>query len=391
MAKSTPAHIIYKTANGDEQTLNFHAVMSEDHKASSQVTKYPVQSGKHISTHAIRENRVITLKGAFSNYGFTSSAVAVGQDIGVLPARPTFGSDTNSAMFEVLESLVQSAQECKVVTNLGIYEPVIFNKFSTQQASGTVDTLNFTISGEEIIKISETSSNAPVPLSFTVLSGPARAAAVFELERQGLFTTPADEISKAEFTVGKDFVISGEDEVGNAVKTTWIYKGRDPVPNGKSNYEVHLSESAVEVYGAEESLLDESCCEGKDKEDTFADFISAGVDNTADCFVDEVGNLIFNEAEELYATAIGDLKQSAYGFIYENTPPNAAGAALLKAGTGCIVQSATGTSQTDPAIAIADSLPTIDDMITGAQNQLGFGEEATEAGELLQVKSGCAC
>jgi hypothetical protein len=274
---------------------------------------------------------------------------------------------------------------------LGIYEPVIFSKFSTQQASGTVDTLNFTISGEEIIKISETSSNAPVPLSFTVLSGPARAAAVFELERQGLFTTPADEISKAEFTVGKDFVISGEDEVGNAVKTTWIYKGRDPVPNGKSNYEVHLSESAVEVYGAEESLLDESCCEGKDKEDTFADFISAGVDNTADCFVDEVGNLIFNEAEELYATAIGDLKQSAYGFIYENTPPNAAGAALLKAGTGCIVQSATGTSQTDPAIAIADSLPTIDDMITGAQNQLGFGEEATEAGELLQVKSGCAC
>lgn len=389
MAKSTPAHIIYKTANGDEQTLNFHAVMSEDHKASSQVTKYPVQSGKHISTHAIRENRVITLKGAFSNYGFTSSAVAVGQDIGVLPARPTFGSDTNSAMFEVLESLVQSAQECKVVTNLGIYEPVIFNKFSTQQASGTVDTLNFTISGEEIIKISETSSNAPVPLSFTVLSGPARAAAVFELERQGLFTTPADEISKAEFTVGKDFVISGEDEVGNAVKTTWIYKGRDPVPNGKSNYEVHLSESAVEVYGAEESLLDESCC--KDKEDTFADLVSAGVDNTADCFVDEVENLVANETEELYATAIGDLKQSAYGFIYENTPPNAAGAALLKAGIGCIVQSATGTSQTDPVVAIENSLPTIDDMITGAQNQLGFGEEATEAGELLQVKSGCAC
>lgn len=389
MAKSTPAHIIYQTANGEEQTINFHAVMSEDHGASSQITKFPVQTGKHISNHAIRNNRTLSLTGAFSNYGFTSEAVAVGQDISDFPRRQSFGSDTNKAMFEVLESLVQSAQECTVVTNLGIYTPVVFNKFSTKQASGTVDTLNFTISGEEIIKVSESSKNAPVPLAFSVLSGPEREAVVYELDSLGISVSPEDEVSKADWNIGEDFTISGVDEVGNAVKTTWIYKGRDPVFSGKPNYEVHLSESSVEVFGADDSSVSGSCC--GDPEESLKDKISAGVDSASRCFTDRLEQIAIEETEDLVDTAMGKLKRSIYGYVYDITSGDTAGAAILKAGIGCIVQTVTDSEETDLGRAIVSSLPSTSDMIQGARSGLGFGEIQKKKASLIQVKSGCAC
>ncbi len=389
MAKSTPAHIIYQTANGEEQTLNFHAVMSEDHGASSQITKFPVQTGKHISNHAIRNNRTISLTGAFSNYGFTSEDVAVGEDIGQLPRRPSFGSDTNKAMFDVLESLVQSAQECKVVTNLGIYDPVIFNKYSTKQASGTVDTLNFTISGEEVIKVSESSRNAPVPLAFNVLSGPQREAVVYELDSLGISVSPEDEVSKADWNIGEDFTISGVDEVGNAVKTTWVYKGRDPVFSGKPNYEVHFSESAVEVSGADSVASNSSCC--SDTTESLKNKISAGVDSASNCFTEELEQIALEEAENLVSTAMGDLKKSIYGYVYDITSGDTAGAAILKAGLGCVIQTVTDSEETNLANAVIDSLPTTSDMIEGARSGLGFGEIEKKKASLIQVKSGCAC
>lgn len=246
MAKATPAHIIYSTPNGEEKVIDFHAVISEEHNASSQITKYPVQTGKHISNHAIRQNRVVSLSGVFSNYVFSWSSRAMGQDLGVLPSRDMYGTDTNRVMFEVLESLVNSAAECKVVTNLGIYEPVIFNKFTTKQAAGKVDTLEFTISGEEIVKIGEASDKAPVPLNFTVIKGAEREATVFQLESMGINVGAEDEVSKVELEVGDDFTLSDVDTAGNAVKTTYIYKGRDPA-SGEPIYEVHLSEQSVEV------------------------------------------------------------------------------------------------------------------------------------------------
>lgn len=247
MAKATPAHIIYKTDNGEEQVINFHAVISEEHHASSQITKYPVQTGKHISNHAIRQNRIISLSGVYSNYVFAWSSRAMGEDLGVLPSRDMYGTDTNRVMFEVLESLVNSAAECKVVTNLGIYDPVIFNKFSTKQVAGKVDTLEFTLSGEEVIKVGEASDKAPVPLNFTVIEGAEREATVFQLDSMGIGVQPEDEVSKVELEVGDDFTISDVDSAGNAVKTTYVYKGRDPA-TGEPIYEVHLSEKSVEVY-----------------------------------------------------------------------------------------------------------------------------------------------
>ena len=68
MAKTTPAHIIYtKKGTDNEVVIDFHAVVSEDHEASAKITKYPVQTGLHISNHSIRNNRVVSLTGVISN------------------------------------------------------------------------------------------------------------------------------------------------------------------------------------------------------------------------------------------------------------------------------------------------------------------------------------
>lgn len=388
MAKATPAHIIYQTANGEEQVINFHAVINEEHQASSQITKYPVQTGKHITNHAIRNNRSLSLSGAYSNYVFSSSDRFAGEDIGVLPAREMFGSDTNKVMFEVLESLVQSGQECKVITNLGIYDPVVFNKFSTKQAAGTVDTLNFTISGEEIVKVTETNDNAPIPLAFNVLAGAKRESAVFELESLGISVSPEDEVSKVDWNIGDDVSITDVDEVGNSVKTTFVFKGRDPATS-LPNYEVHFSESAVQVAGLEAESNADTCCSNLSDEEKLRNKIQTKIGSVSDCFTDEIIDQTLQEVDDSFSTAIGKLNKSDYGYLYDTTSGDGKGAAVIKAGIGCVVQTVTDSEETDPFSAINSALPTVDYMFDGAQRGLGFGTVNKEKATFIQVKSGC--
>lgn len=388
MAKATPAHIIYETANGEEQVINFHAVVTEDHGASSQITKYPVQTGKHISNHAIRNNRTISLSGAYSNYVFTSSDRFAGEATSSNPSKETQGSDTNKVMFEVLESLVQSGQVCKVVTNLDIYETVVFNRFTTKQAAGSVDTLNFTISGEEIVVVSEKNDNAPIPLAFSVLSGAKREAVVYELESLGINTTASDEISKVDWNIGDDFSINDVDEVGNPVKTTYIFKGRDPATS-LPNYEIHFSESAVEVDGLGEEVASGSCCSTLSDAEKLKKKIKTSIGNVSDCFTDTITDELLSATEDSYNTAIGKLTRSAYGYLYDITSGDGVGAALIKAGISCVVQTATASDETDPVNAVRNSLPTVEDMFEGAQQGLGFGDVKKEKATLIQVKSGC--
>ena len=114
----TPASITY-LLDDVEQEIFFHAVETEDHQVDATVTKYPVQTGYHISNHSIRHNRIVSLVGHITNVQMLGAA-----------GYHDYGSDASSLVAEALTALVQSGVECTVTTNLGIYENVVFTLHS---------------------------------------------------------------------------------------------------------------------------------------------------------------------------------------------------------------------------------------------------------------------
>ena len=86
---------------------------------------------------------------------------------------------------------------------------------------------------------------------------------------------------------------------------------------------------------------------------------------------------------------MGDLTQSLYGVFYDMTQGSKLGSSLLKAGIGCVVRTATGGGDPDIPYQPGESLPTTDDIMTGASNGLGLTEPEPEIVTLTQIQ--CAC
>lgn len=395
MAKVTPAHIIYAPEGREKQVIDFHAVTVEDHQASAQITKYPVQTGYHVSNHSIRQNRVVTIEAVISNLRLanliTTSGEVTGLDGGIVEGTgiitqssgdTEYGADSQREVFAALEALVNSGTECQVVTNLDIYEPVVFTKFKTKQVQGMVDSMKFTITGEEIIKIDAQNTAAPTPLTFEVVVGPEREVQVNEMKALGYQVGLCDEVSVATHRVGEDFVIDGVDTAGQAVKTTYIYIGRDPV-SGDPMYEIHVSESAVQVSSNEAVDPKNNPCQ------KVGDGLLGGISQVADCLVEEGTDILVEALEDEIDTAMGKLKQSLYGVFYDITKGSDIGSSMLKAGVGCVVRTITGGGNEDVPYRPGESLPTTDDIITGASDGLGITEPDPELITLTQIQ--CAC
>jgi len=376
MAKVTPAHIIYTPDGGEEQVINFHAVIGEDHQASAQVTKYPVQTGYQISNHSIRQNRLVTLEGVFSNVIFDS-----GNGTGT---KDQYGADTNSIVFQVLEGLVNSGQEVKVVTNLGIYDPVVFTRFKTKQSAGKVDSMQFTLIGEEFIRVDASGTAAPATLSFVVVEGVERETAAAELEYLGYLVAPQDEISTTTHRADEDFVITGVDSASQPVETTYIFSGYDPV-TGQPTYEVHVSEEAVAV--ASEVLPEVSV--DQCAEEGFKDSLLGGVKQVSGCLVDEANDILLDALEDKIDTAMGELKKSIHGVFYDITQGSEIGASLLKAGIGCVVRTAISSPISNSEYQPSESLPTTDDIMTGALEGLGLTKTEPKVITLTQIQHSC--
>ena len=142
-------------------TLAFHANIGETHSAQSEITKFPTQAGFEISNHAIRKNRVIEVEAIITN----TLLNAVGS------RQLNYGLNNSTIVFEAIESLVNSGTVCSVSTNLGIYWPVVFTKFKTKQELGMVDSMKFTLVGEEILVDETISETSPKQLTFTRVTG----------------------------------------------------------------------------------------------------------------------------------------------------------------------------------------------------------------------------
>ena len=353
MAQVTPAFIKYK-AEGDpqESIVKFHAVMSEDHEALSEITKFPVQSGFMISNNSIRRNRKVSIKGIISNKVLDGTK----NDY-------VFSETNNSrAAFETLEYLVNSGTTCNVTTNLGDYDPVVFISFKTKQIAGMVDAMEFTLSGEEIQISTTVTGSAPKVLSFTELSGAARENRLNLLAEAGMKFCEGAKVSEASMTMGQDVIIEGVDKANKAVNSTYLATGQDPTTGGWF-YDMHTS--AVDMY--ENTLnVTQDLVGGVGN---IYDQVTAGFSPVGNCLADGALDVAGDFVEDVLTTEMGELKKSLYGALYTTMgmTDNEYGQNLIHAGVGCIVR---GITNFDPKFPYrpGEALPTVGQMMEGLEN-----------------------
>jgi len=322
--------ITYTPPGGALQTIKFHAVIAEDHAASSQITKYPVQSGFNISNHSIRENRRITITGVVTNHLLAGGGTAY-----------EYTANNAKTIFEALVALVNSKQPCEVLTNLGNYNPVVFTKFNTKQEQGLTDAIQFTISGEEVQVATRVTGSAPRVLSFVKLSAEEADKRMGILRNTGIKVCDKNELSEAHMTMGEDFAIQSKDKFGKTETTYYTMTGYDATTDsyqysiGTDNTDMHIPDVAPEgVTGS--GLLESG--------DSF-------IAKLGNCAGDSAGSVIDDAASELVDTAMGKLKKSVRGAVYDamNMTTNKHGQALIKGGIGCVVRGVTDLVPADVA------------------------------------------
>ena len=367
---ATPASIQYTPVGGTTQYINFNAVVSEDHEAKATITKYPVQEGFHVSNHSIRHNRKVVLEGVITDVQIEG------------PRNTNYGLTPSFTVKESLDALVNSGFECTVTTNLGTYTPVVFSRFKTKQKAGMMDSMHFTISGEEIIKVDTNNFTAPAPIVFVEVNGPERVALVDELALSGIYVDDCDRLSQGDFNRGEDFIIDGVDDAGDQVSTTYKYGGIDP-STGKSFYEVHYSDLAVGVSTVSR-VTNDPCAQA-----TFSEKLVAGVSQVSECLLNEAVSVFEEAAEDMIDTAMGRLQKSIYGAFYDTvTMGDEYGSMLAAAGVGCIVRGVTGADNSFPYLP-GESLPTTAEIMEGAKVGLGLQQPTPDKVTLTQIE--CAC
>lgn len=173
----TPARIEFEQ-DGESYRIDFHASMSEGHQASNSVTSFPVAEGFDVSAYSITHNAKVELQGIISDVVMSeagaklsseewSASAEGGKQIHVSsPERLdpsgnnnkllgtdglTYGRHNSKIVFKTLKSLVEANKVCKVVTNLYIYENVVFTEFqTTQDTKSGVDVMRFQMKGENL-------------------------------------------------------------------------------------------------------------------------------------------------------------------------------------------------------------------------------------------------
>jgi hypothetical protein len=339
--KTTPARITF-TENGVEQQVRFHSVILESHKAVSQSTSFPVATGFEVSRHTIKKNRQITIKALISNV-----LLEGGNNVDVKT------TNTCKTLHEVCASLVDNGTVCNVVSNLGVYDPVIFHSYDTKTEEGYVDAILITLQGEQKEVKGSLNKTGPKALQFRILDETEKSVRLAELEPLGYFPDPVNsQISEATVDLGTDFSIETVDEVGEPITTTYVSKGQDPTTGGYA-YEVHKHTPGLYQTDAE-----------------LAETLS--LDESTDTVLGTLNRSTYGAHYE-NVTTLGDGSLSSLGDVTDTT---GSGKDFLVAG----VQDLDSTSTTGVEIVedpSSTSLPTADDMVVGAA-RLGNADTVNE-------------
>jgi hypothetical protein len=369
--------IFYYLESGEEVEVLFHAVISEAHEVTTEITKFPVQTGFEISNHAIKKNRKVVIEAIVTN------TPLVGQ--------VEFGTTNPSIyMFEALQTLVSSAVPCTVSTNLGFYEPVVFTKFTTKQSAGSMDSMQFTMSGEELQVQDTLNKTAPKVLKFSLVPDEKYQGYVDRLACSGIRFEGKPEISTAEITEGEDFSIGMKSLAGVAGVVTYLNKGKNSA-TGMNTYEAHTTDTEYHkpVAVGETSFFD--------IDPKYSEKLTRGAEATTTCMKDGVVDIATNVIDNFIDTQVGKLESTLYGAKLDimQLGGSAAGQALVGLGLDCVVAGVAATF-TDPVppdpcdetFKISPSLPTVDDAIFGLSEQVPSVRDLPKPQELIKIAGG---
>jgi hypothetical protein len=329
-----------------------------------------VQTGFVVSNHAIRRNRKIAIDALITNTPV----------VGVQGSHHWQSLDNSSAGFAILQHLVNNAVLCNVVTNIGIYTNVIFDRFATQQGEGMIDAMRFVLSGQEIQVKNSFTKTAPSPAIFTVVRDTYKGAALQALHRAGLTgVTLEDTISQA--VVSGSFGVKVTDGLGNESMMTYEQEARDAVSNafiystkftGGKLFRNSLSQPQFNFFS-----LNGIPGDGELSGDELRNAARGALEGTMSCVEVGLTNLTYYIGDKLIETAVGWAKDSIYGAFGKDVtvPGGALGQILWNIGTECLI---TGGKQFGAGIVQAiltpaeikaakeATLPTTKDLIAAA-------------------------
>ena len=305
MTKPTKAAVIYSTGSGEsaiESTLQFHAVMAEDHDVEAEVTGYPAQNGFVVSNHSIIKNRKVTITGAVTDTPIAGTDTAY-----------QFGLDNKKVAFGIMNDLVRSSTPCKVVTNLGTYYPVIFKKFKTRTDKDWTNAIKFTFMGEEIQQGTSKDSSTPAPVNFSVISDTEREARIQELLGVGVEVPDSAIISTAQVDFGASFSLDTFNPGGDPMSIVYEHIGTDP-DTLANTFMIHTSDIAVAIADvADNAITTISTAATSILSELPDNSLAAGAKSAASCMIAKSANVASQRASGYINTANGYLKESIYG------------------------------------------------------------------------------
>jgi len=356
MPRVTPAFIEYSTtstssreateqelADGEDANISttstssnyikFHTVIAEDHQASAVVTKFPVQSGFDISNHSIRQNRVITLDAMITNTLLSGTK------------QKSYGANNSQHIFNLVESLVNSATQCTVTTNLGIYKPVVFNSFKTKQEQGMTDAIRIILVGEEVQVKNTVSKTSPKSISFSSISDVLRTSVIDDLVASGIGTIEglADSvISQGTAILGDSFKFVTELTSGATSELSFLSE----VTNGAKDFIYNVDTANTGVFSEISHSL------GGVISDLNIPLLANPIDliggfsGVTNCLVKGSTSVLGSFIDDKVDTAMGSLESSIYGARQD----------ILKLGDNDAMQSLLGTSMDCIAMGASKTL-----------------------------------
>jgi hypothetical protein len=362
-------------SGGEEAEISFHAIISESHEVTTEITKFPVQTGFEISNHAIRHNRKVVIEAIVTN------TPLVGQ--------VEYGTTNPSIyMFETLQVLVQSAIPCVLSTNLGFYEPVVFKKLTTKQAAGTMNSMQFTMTGEELQVQDSLNKTAPKKLDFTLVPDEEYQSYIDKLDCMGLKVQGTPEISTAELPEGDDFSVDTTTMAGVAGAATFLSLGTN-VCTGITSYEVNTSDTDYLTPDGGSSFGMFSLSDDPDSLFNSID-LGKGASTAGTCLRDGVIDVGSGILDGFIDTQVGLLESTLYGAKQDimQMGGSEAGQALMGVGLDCMVvgvaSAFTDPIKPDPCNDETKSadLPTADDAI------FGISEKVPKSQEIIKIAGG---
>jgi hypothetical protein len=295
----TPAHITYRIDAADPEsqtnTLHFHSIFTETHEASTELTQFPVMNGFVVTNHAIRKNRKVSIEALVTNTPIAKTKVAGYWKSG----------DNASEAFYQLQKLVNDAVVCKVVTNLGVYNNVVFNRFNTQQAEGMITAMRFTISGEELQLSTSVPTGPPIATIFTPVSAEFKPALIKELNDYGIPTKSNAELFQAQIKEGAGALVLTEDVLGNSLTVAY-----EALPTNVSTGKIPYLAS----FGIEDTFhFDKPEFDLYSLADALPDALEGAITGTKACLTEGGGSIIRDFTDDFIDTAIGVVRKTAYG------------------------------------------------------------------------------